>query len=84
MAMKHLKTIGAVALAMLLFTSCEKNDYTCRCQVGVDQGWLNEELQIGFAPKNAAQKRCYNYQESRKEEMRGTKQSIKCRVVTDL
>jgi hypothetical protein len=84
MAMKYLKTSGAIALAMLLFTSCEKSDYTCRCQVGVDQGWITEELQIGYAPKNTAQKRCYNYQKSRTEEMRGTKQSIRCRVETDL
>lgn len=83
-----MKRVGSVAilslLAVLMFSSCKRNQYTCWCRVVQPGGAVIEEQPLGLISNNLAQKKCADYQDSRTEDFVGYPKQIRCQVQTDL
>jgi hypothetical protein len=68
-------------LVIFIFSSCGKNDYICACKVAYGAPTpLYENKDLGRVSNNRAQKLCNDYQLSRVDEMKGTGQTIQCKV----
>jgi len=80
--MKSTKIILFAFIAITFFSSCGKNDYSCNCQIAYGgPSLLYENKELGRVTNNKAQKLCNDHQLSRAEEMKGTGQTIQCKVI---
>ncbi len=79
--MKLTKITLFALIVMTIFSSCGKNDYICACKIGYGGVTpLYENKDLGRVSNNKAQKLCNDHQLSRTEEMKGTGQTIQCKV----